>query len=108
LLPDDGLIQKEVLEEAKFYQIKGIVDKLKPKPYNESAILTQEWRDWLQEAVGISYDSYNLLYRASKNGWTCSNFHNCCDNKGPTLVVIKYGNYIFGGYTEESWDSKSF
>ena len=106
LLPDDRLVQKEVIEEAKFYQIQGIIDKLKPKPYNESIILSQEWRDWLEKAVGASYDEYNNLYRGSKNGWASSNFHSRCDNKGPSLVVMKSGNYIFGGYTEESWDSK--
>ena len=108
ILPEDKVLKKEVLEEARFYQIQGVIDKLEPKPYSESMILSLEWRDWLKEAVGTSYDEYHLLYRASVNGWGSSAFHSLCDNKGPTLVVVKSGNYIFGGYTEESWSSKCY
>jgi len=36
---------------------------------------------------------------------TPADFHRCCDNKGPTLVLIKSGEYIFGGYTSQSWES---
>ncbi|KAK3741075.1 hypothetical protein QZH41_001136 [Actinostola sp. cb2023] len=106
ILPDDKLIRKEVLEEAAFYQVQGIVEKLKPKPYSQSVILSPEQRLYLFEAVGVAFDKYSLLYRATVNGWASANFHACCDNKGPSLVVIKSGNYIFGGYTEQSWDSK--
>ena len=45
------------------------------------------------------------LYRASCDGWTTSNFHSCCDFKGPTVTVVKCEDNIFGGYTEESWES---
>jgi hypothetical protein len=107
LLPEDQLVHKEVLEEARFYQIQSIIDKLKPKPYNESGILSQDQCNWLKEAVGVPYDGYSLIYCASKNGWASSNFHNFCDKKGPTLVVVKSGNNIFGGYTEQKWDCKS-
>ena len=46
------------------------------------------------------------MYRASRDDWVSSNFHSYCDNKGPTATVIKSENNIFGGYTEQSWDSK--
>ncbi|KAK3749974.1 hypothetical protein QZH41_008463, partial [Actinostola sp. cb2023] len=106
ILPDDKLIREEVLEEAKFYQVQGIVEKL--ERYSQSVILSPEQRLWLIEAVGKLDGNYSLLYRASVNGWSSANFHACCDNKGPTLVVIKSGNYIFGGYTTQSWDGKFF
>jgi len=48
-----------------------------------------------------------LLYRALWNGWAASNFHSCCDNKGPTVTVIKSGTYIFGAYTEQPWEGRS-
>lgn len=51
-----------------------------------------------------------LLYRGSRDGWRSSDFHKCCDNKGPTVTLIKVvttgGKYIFGGYTDQSWDCK--
>ena len=47
----------------------------------------------------------SLLFRASTDGNTPADFHRCCDNKGPTLVLIKSGEYIFGGFTLQSWES---
>ena len=46
-----------------------------------------------------------LIYRASKDGGTSNDFHNKCDNKGPTICLYKNekGN-IFGGYAPISWD----
>ena len=111
VLPDDKVVRKELLNEAEFYQIDGILDELKANPFKDSAILSSEQReilvDWLKDTRESLGDDYVLLYRASRNGWAASNFHSCCDNKGPTVTVIKYGNYIFGGYTEQSWQSSS-
>lgn len=51
---------------------------------------------------------WSLLYRASKHGFQKSNFHANCDNKPKTLTIIKLSNgNIFGGYTDQSWDSTS-
>ena len=48
----------------------------------------------------------SLLYRASRDGWEGKNFHSKCDNKGPTLTVIKCtGGYVFGGYANAAWTS---
>lgn len=47
---------------------------------------------------------WNLLYRASKDGFGASVFHTKCDNKPNTLTIIKTSQgYIFGGYTEADW-----
>ena len=47
---------------------------------------------------------WNLLYRATKDGFTSSRFHLKCDNTPNTLVIIKStdGN-VFGGYTKNDW-----
>ncbi|XP_067017542.1 peroxidasin homolog isoform X2 [Acropora muricata] len=42
-------------------------------------------------------------WRAKTDGWAVSNFHSNCDGKGPTVVIIQVGSYIFGGYTDKSW-----
>ena len=47
--------------------------------------------------------TWHLCWRASQHGWTSSEFHNRCDNKGPTVTIIKVGVYIFGGYSDVSW-----
>ena len=49
-----------------------------------------------------------LLYRGTRDGDLAKNFHEKCDNKGPTLTLCKEKseNIIFGGYTEAEWDSQ--
>jgi hypothetical protein len=50
---------------------------------------------------------WNLLYKASRDGWQGNNFHSRCDNKGETVTVIKVNNNIFGGYLGVSWTTIS-
>ena len=42
-------------------------------------------------------------YHALAHGWEVSSFHQHCDNKGPTLTIVRKENYVFGGFTERSW-----
>ncbi|RHZ85949.1 hypothetical protein Glove_58g62 [Diversispora epigaea] len=50
---------------------------------------------------------FKLIYRASREGFEIANFHKNCDNKGPTVVVIKVCNpgEIIGGYNPFEWRS---
>ena len=49
--------------------------------------------------------SWELIYKATRDGDTAQQFHAKCDNQGPTLVIIKTNaNYIFGGYTNSHWN----
>ena len=110
LLPDDKLIKHEIFAEAQFYQIQEIVEKLESKAFLGSKILIEKAQcktvaAWLPEDKQLKIGEMKLLYRATFNGWSSSNFHSCCDNKGATVVVVKSGKYIFGGFTECSWDS---
>ena len=108
-LPEGATFLKELADEAEFYQIQGILEELKPKApknFEESVILTNEehrskFNSWLPQ-----YDKWHLLFRASRDGFTTQAFHTKCDNKGPTVTIVKSGNNIFGGFTENSWGSK--
>lgn len=52
--------------------------------------------------------SWKLIYRASEHNYTAKSFHQYCDDKGPTLVLVKSTNgCIFGGYTTQSWKCSS-
>ena len=111
VVPEDKIIRRELLTEAEFYQVEGIIDELKPCPFEDSSILSTEQRqtltNWLKDTLTSSSHNYFLIYRASRNGWAAANFHSCCDRKWPTVTVVKSsGNYIFGGYTEQHWDCK--
>ena len=114
IVPKDEIIREELLAEAEFYQVEGIIEALKSKAaslFKDSVILSSDQSvtlvNWLKESRTITNGSDKLLYRASRNGWAASNFHSCCDSKGPTVTVVKSGNYIFGGYADQSWDGKS-
>ncbi len=37
----------------------------------------------------ISSDTWTLLYRGSRDGFGTKDFHLKCDNKSPTLTIIK-------------------
>ena len=59
----------------------------------------------LQKLVG--YYDWKLIYKASEHGFKREEFHKYCDDKGPTLVVVKSsGGWIFGGYTTQSWSGR--
>ena len=43
----------------------------------------------------------------TKSGSSCKDFHNFCDNKGPTLTLVKTTKKkIFGGFTPLNWENK--
>ena len=45
-----------------------------------------------------------LLFRGTKDGMTAKDFHNKCDNQGPTISLFKNEKgHIFGGYASISW-----
>ena len=112
IVPKDEIVREELLVEAEFYQVEGIIKALTARPFKDSVILSSDQRQtlvvWLSESRALRNASDKLLYRASRNGWAACNFHACCDNKGPTVTVVKSGNYIFGGYTDKNWDGKSY
>ncbi len=65
-------------------------------------IVNRQYDSYLREWAG-DY-KWKLLYRASENEYSAKSFHKYCDNKGPTVVIIKSsGGWIFGGYTTQSW-----
>ncbi|XP_022808131.1 uncharacterized protein LOC111345119 [Stylophora pistillata] len=124
IVPNDEIIRRELLAGAKFYQVEGMINDLQPKspavpvvepivvqPFKDSVILLsvhgQTLMSWLKNTSGFPNTNEQLLYRASRDGWAASNFHSCCDNKGPTVTAVKNGNYIFGGYAVQSWESSN-
>ena len=72
----------------------------------DTHLVNKQYDAKLREWVG-DY-KLKLTYRASEHGYTAESFHECCNNKGPTLIVIKSsGGWIFGGYTTQSWSGRS-
>ncbi|GBC10228.1 hypothetical protein RclHR1_09460001 [Rhizophagus clarus] len=68
------------------------------------------WIDEKKEAPYLIKDipfKFELIYRASLERFNIKKFHECCDNKGPTVVIIKVRNSgeIIGGYNPLDWRS---
>ena len=82
------------------------IKKIKTTEFN-SLILSEcekceEYSKKLIEWTG--YKSMELLYRGTRDGMTSNAFHNKCNNKSPTLSLLKCTKgFIFGGCTPISW-----
>ena len=69
-------------------------------------IVDQRCDSYLREWLGNDYN-WKLIYRASEHEHLNYYFHEYCDNKTPTLVIIKSSRgWIFGGYTTQSWSGE--
>ncbi len=73
-----------------------------PKDYEKEKII----RNWINTEKEIDFD---LIFTMSKDGSNSKDFHNNCDRKGATLILIETtkGNK-FGGYTPLNWDNTGF
>ena len=65
LVPDDKLTRKEMLEEAEFYQTRGIVDKLHPPPFLGAKIMSDDQKQFilnscLKGRLDLRHSSFNL------------------------------------------------
>eukprot|EP00347_Sterkiella_histriomuscorum_P001411 403372137 len=49
---------------------------------------------------------FQLLFKGTTNGFAASQFHNYCDNKGPTVTfILSELGQVFGGFTSLPWTS---
>ena len=52
VVPEDKIVRRELLNEAEFYRVQGIIDELRSQPFEGSLILSTEHRqiltNWLQ------------------------------------------------------------
>jgi hypothetical protein len=55
-------------------------------------------------------NEFDLLYRASPDGFSLEAFHSKCDNIPNTLTIIRVKDkpHIFGGYTEATWEGSVY
>jgi len=45
-----------------------------------------------------------LIYQSSRDGLNPDIFHKLCDDKGPTVTIYQGKGFLFGGYTQVSWN----
>ncbi|TNV80860.1 hypothetical protein FGO68_gene9550 [Halteria grandinella] len=95
---------------SKFQESKLRIDFLSSwQPWSGSLIINASQIKTIEgyfKEVGKPSFSVSLLYRATRDGFGAKDFHRTCDNKGPTLTIIKTASdQIIGGYTSDEWDN---
>lgn len=92
------------------------------EPFADSAILVGQvqWQlqilKWIDETKSQQTPNlewvcppgnWRLLYMGSRDGFGGRNFHSLCDDRGPTVLVVKTtSGWLFGGYSDVSWSSR--
>lgn len=88
------------------------IDNMNIHPFKDSLIIkSQDQENMLRFWLNEKHDeakNFKLLFSADENGISASDFHEKCDNKYPTLTIIKSDNdCIFGGFTFLPWDKSN-
>src|SRR5581483_5944978 len=111
-------------DKLKRRTIRGIILKTDDSPHitgtlnlntidskiitNQHAELISKWINKLKicNKFKNSY-KFNLLFRASRDGFCSSKFHETCDNQSRTVTIVKVkdSNEILGGYNPIEWKS---
>ncbi|XP_078382140.1 uncharacterized protein LOC144664796 [Oculina patagonica] len=92
----------QTLEECKAPAAAGLEDS---EILKTNASYLKVLSEYLNPVVQ-SNSHWKRCWRASLDGWAAATFHANCDDKGPTVTIIRVGKYIFGGYTSASWTSR--
>ncbi|RGB30147.1 hypothetical protein C1646_711821 [Rhizophagus diaphanus] len=124
VFPYEELLPKKLKGEImQFYLVSNATKIISSLPSRrskqlkyDSVIITKSqhfaiFASWIEKKNDSYYNeknipySFNLLYRASRDGNTAAAFHNICDNKGSTIVIAKITNseQIIGGYNPLDW-----
>ncbi|CAF1288690.1 unnamed protein product [Rotaria sp. Silwood1] len=109
MIPNNVIKDEELLKafliEAKFFRLHSLLDRYVGF-FPDSTLLQYEHKKKLNEFYGKMNQQWELIYKASRDGFDSNAFHSRCNNKGPTITIIQStGNYLFGGYTSVSWTS---
>jgi hypothetical protein len=110
---DNAILRRDLTTEAEFYKIDSLIQLLKTndipneqKLFLNTKILSREYQEQLNKLFGNQNQQWQLIYRASRDGFTAKFFHQFCDSRCPTMTIIRsQNNCIFGGFTKTAWSS---
>ena len=91
----------QLCAEAEFFGLDQLVYEIRGADLPTSMKVPFKCRKLLTEWCQAA--SFTLLYQASKHKFSSTDFHRLCNGKSPTLVIVRSGDCIFGGYTEVPW-----
>ena len=112
----DIYIFQNLINEIKILneKIDLLNNKLNDKTkmfFNVSSIIRNDFdkqiklMNWIEQKLNKNI-ILELIFKMTENGFTAKDFHHYCDNKGPTLILIKTSNdEIIGGFTPLNWET---
>ena len=111
-IKEENISLKEKIQEFLLYipdlkVIKAILEtekilNLDSKIIEDNINYNKTLKNWINPNKKIKSE---LLYRMSRDGIEYSTFHKLCDNKGPTIILVKLiDGDILGIYTPINWD----
>ena len=60
--------------------------------------------DWIKERTNKEVINFESIFKMKEKGYNSEDFHKYCDDKEPTLTLVKTTkNKIFGGFTPLNW-----
>ena len=75
------------------------------------SVILNDHQDYLQTLanylapVQVPGKTWRRCYRGSEHSFSATSFHSNCDNKGPTVTLVRVNENVFGGYADKSWTS---
>ncbi|CAF3335863.1 unnamed protein product [Rotaria socialis] len=103
----DETLLTGLLIEAEYFQLKDLLAVL-PDTFPNGTLLKVQHKQKLNDFYGKTNQQWELIYKATRDGFDANTFHSRCNNKGPTITIIQSNNnYLFGGYTAIPWASES-
>ncbi|KAL0235091.1 hypothetical protein GEMRC1_001673 [Eukaryota sp. GEM-RC1] len=105
VLPSQQSLSREA--QKKISELKSTGMKLTSEtPFEDSKILTsdQQKRDLYYSLPFHDQPSTRKFYSTYTHHRSLTTLHALCDSNGPTVVLIKYGDNVFGGYAGSPWN----
>ena len=85
------LVETKMFKLSRF--LKQTFSEAAPLHMTSELVTTPDDEKWLLSQYKISNKeeivAAILIYKGSRDGWTMRKFHEMCDEKGPTLTIMK-------------------
>ncbi|CAF3291194.1 unnamed protein product [Rotaria socialis] len=102
----DGTLSKSLFIKAHYFGLKNLTDQFMDICFSDGTLPKLTHKRKLNEFHGKVNQRWDLIYKATRDGFDASAFHSRCNNKGPTMTIIQSNNNcLFGGYTTIPWSS---
>ncbi|CAF4653295.1 unnamed protein product [Rotaria socialis] len=103
---NDETLLTSLIIEAEYFRLKSLLDILGNALFPNGTLLKFEHKKQLNHFYGKTNQQWELIYKATRDGFDANTFHARCNNKGPTITIIQSNNnFLFGGYTAIPWTS---